>query len=111
MRGPGTYPGSEFASEWVCVESSSSLSVATVNNGTVNDPFVGSRQMYGLYNPIDTNAYFKGQPVYGRSYYAGSMPPSIAAHQNVSHALGDTKTNGTEIYTCMSNVLWVQTAA
>jgi hypothetical protein len=107
----GTYASTDYLSRWGMFEASSSFYTNALNNGSYSSPYVGNRQMTNNVLPLDANAFFRGSSLATRGMIAGSLPVGIGMHVNDSGVLADTKTNGSEVFTCMCPTAWVQTSA
>lgn len=107
----GTYAPTDYLSRWGMFEANTSFYTNALNNGNYSAPYVGNRQMTNNGLPMDPNAFFRGKALFTRGMVAGSLPAGIGMHENDSGVLADTKTNGSEVFTCMSPTAWVQTSA
>lgn len=110
VRDPSaTYASYSFISDWGIGTAATSAAIATVANSSTSQDYSGGRTFYTVLSPSDPNAFFTQHGMYGRSMVVGSMPPGIASHSNANMSVGDTKTNGTEVWTGMCPSLWFRT--
>ncbi|MCP4929996.1 MAG: hypothetical protein GY918_13150 [Gammaproteobacteria bacterium] len=107
-----TYPDRDLVSPWSVTDCAAAIfrvnpcvSYAYATN------FIGVKSNSELELPYDANSLFNKQSIMGRSIKVGDMPDRVCSHANITSVLMDTLSSGADVWTRLTNVVWIRTSA